>query len=605
MRTAALIGAVLLTTVTASAQQRDRPATPAATAVTGTGLISGVLTLAAGSTVPVRRAMVSLIAADGLTGRSVVTDDKGAFTFRNVPEGRYSLSAQKAAHLKNSYGAKRPGRPGSSIVLTAGQQLTGLTFALPVGGVLAGTLRLESGEPLADAQVLAIPVAQATAGGTTFTGAAEFVSDDQGAFRIYGLAPGTYVLTALPIVGRGEVEARTEAQYDAIARQVSQSASRPVPIVAEAPTETPDLRGYAPTYFPGTPVVTEAVPVTIAAGEVKDGLDIPITMFRMSSISGTLVGVDGRPLQAVQISAVAVAPALPLQGGTSPRANRPDAQGRYTITNVPPGSYQIIARGGGVTLGPAGATVSVSTDAQTEWASANVVVAGANVEGVHLIMQPGLTFEGQVVAENAPAGAFKNARVTVQPVGLTGQQVALNGLASGLPVRSAAVAETGGFRVTGLQPGRYEISVRTPGLGTTWAVRSILAGGRDVRDAPLTFDQGSITGATITLTNQRTEVAGTLSTASGVPATDYYVVIFAADRALWHPTSPRVRVVRPGADGAFSARDLPAGDYRIAALTDVEDDEWKSAEFLASLLDVSLPVTVKDGTTTRQDVRIR
>jgi hypothetical protein len=598
MRTAALIVA-LLTTVTASAQQRDRPAAPAATAVTGTALVSGVVTVAAGSSTPARRAVVSLISADGLTGRSVVTDDKGTFTFRNVPEGRYSLSAQKPAHLKNSYGAKRPGRPGSSIVLAAGQQLTGLTFALPAGGVLAGTLRLESGEPLADTQVMAVPVAQATAGGTTFSqGSAEFVSDDEGAFRIYGLAPGTYVLMALPIVGRGEVEHRSEADYEALVRQLT-------PAPGRAPATTPDVRGYAPTYFPGTAVVTEAVPITIAAGEVKDGLDIPITMFRMSSISGTVVGTDGRPLQAVQISASPVGPALPLQSGNSPRANRPDAEGRYTMTNVAPGTYQIIARAGGITLGADGATMSISTDGQTEWATANVVVAGANVEGVHLIMQPGLTFEGQVVAENAPAGAFKNARVTIQPVGMNASQVAMNGLAAGVPVRSTAVADTGAFRVTGLQPGLYEITLRTPGLGTTWTVQSIVAGGRDVRDAPLTFQDGSMTGATISVSNQRSEVAGTLSAASGIPASDYYVVVFAGDKALWHPTSPRIRMVRPAADGAFSIRDLPVGDYRIAALTDVEDDELKSTTFLASLVDASIPVTIASGQVTRQDIRIR
>ena len=604
MRTTAFC-LLVLTAATASAasQQRDSPAAPAL-APAGTGLIAGTLTNAVGSTTPVRRAVVSLIASDGLTGRSVVTDDKGIFSFRSLPAGRYTLTAQKPAHLKNSYGAKRPGRPGSSIVLTAGQQLTSLTFALPPGGVIAGTLRLESGEPLTNTQVLAIPASQATAGGR-YIGPADFVSDDQGAFRIFGLAPGSYLLAALPAVGRGEVEARTEAQYDAIARQVSLTAGRIGMPAAAPPEETPDLRGYAPTYFPGTPVVTNAVPITVEAGDVKDGIDIPITMFRMSTVSGTVLGTDGRPSQAVQLSAEPVGPPLPLTSSLSLRANRPDAQGRFTITNMPPGSYRISARAGGVTLGPDGATMSVSGDAQTEWAMADVQVSGENVEGVSLILQPGLAFGGQVVGENAPPEGLKGARITIQPVGVSGQVVLNGSPLSGTPVRSAPVQANGQFTVGGIQPGLYEVSLRLPGLGATWAIRSIVAGGRELRDAPLTFDQGGISGATITLTNQRSEVAGTLSTASGIPATDYYIVIFSNDRTLWHPTSPRVRVVRPGADGAFSARDLPAGDYRIAALTDVEDDEWKSADFLASLMDVSLPVVVKDGSTTRQDVRIR
>lgn len=82
-------------------------------------------------------------------------------------------------------------------------------------------------------------------------------------------------------------------------------------------------------------------------------------------------------------------------------------------------------------------------------------------------------------------------------------------------------------------------------------------------------------------------------------------MIFPADRTLWHPLSPRVRVTRPEADGGFTARDLPAGAYRVAALTDVEDNEWRTSAFLESLYDASIALTVTDGQTTRQDIRIR
>jgi hypothetical protein len=63
--------------------------------------------------------------------------------------------------------------------------------------------------------------------------------------------------------------------------------------------------------------------------------------------------------------------------------------------------------------------------------------------------------------------------------------------------------------------------------------------------------------------------------------------------------------MRPALNGAFSATGVPAGEYRIAALTDVEDDEWRTAAFLESLIDTSIPVVVRAGDTTRQDIRIR
>jgi hypothetical protein len=439
-----------------------------------------------------------------------------------------------------------------------------------------------------DTQVLAIPVDKATAGGR-FVKPIEFQSDDQGNYRIYGLPTGTYLLAALPAIGYGEVETRSEAQYDAITRQVPQVAGM-TPAATTAPAETPDLRGYAATYFPGTSTVINAVPITVAAGEVKDDIDVTITMFRISTISGTVTGTDGRPAPGARLAADPVGPPLPLTGASTVRVNRPDAEGRFTVGNVPPGRYRVSAR----------------SATQTDWAFADVEVTGENVEGVHLTLQEGLNFQGQIVAEHAPPDGLKGAQVTVQALGTSADQAMLNGM--GLSVvssRTAAVDAGGRFIVTGIQPGTHEVTLRLPGLGNTWAIRSITVGARDLRDVPLTFENGSITGATVVLTDERSEVAGTLSSASGLPASDYYVVIFAADRALWHPASPRLRVVRPGADGAFSARDLPAGDYRIAALTDVEDDEWRSAAFLTSLLEASVPIVVKDAATTRQDLRIK
>jgi len=62
---------------------------------------------------------------------------------------------------------------------------------------------------------------------------------------------------------------------------------------------------------------------------------------------------------------------------------------------------------------------------------------------------------------------------------------------------------------------------------------------------------------------------------------------------------------RPASDGRFSVADLPAGDYLIAALTDVEPDEWKRAEFLGQLVAAGVKVTIRDGERTVQDLRLR
>jgi hypothetical protein len=65
-----------------------------------------------------------------------------------------------------------------------------------------------------------------------------------------------------------------------------------------------------------------------------------------------------------------------------------------------------------------------------------------------------------------------------------------------------------------------------------------------------------------------------------------------------------VQTTRPDTAGRFTVRGLPPGSYRIAALTDVEPDEWQSPEFLATLVPSSIAITLGPGERKHQDLRI-
>lgn len=593
------VAGLISITAVLPAQQRDRPVVPVATVV-GTAVVSGRVTVSATSDTPVRRAVVTLISAETVDTYSAVADAQGRFTFSRVPAGRYTLLAKKGAHLTTAFGAKRPGRPGTTLVITDGQQLTGLQLSLPQGGVITGTLRLPNGEPLPNTQVVAVP-----ADGRAATG--RFMSDDRGVYRIYGLAPGEYVVGARPNIGQGAVQQRAAVGYDEAVRMMTALQNRPAGVAADAtPPPTAPTVGYAPTYYPGTVIGANAARVRIEAGDVREGIDLTVEMVRMSRISGVVRGVDGQPTQAVMLTAEPADFPLLLSGASMERSPQPDKDGKFMMTNVAPGLYRISARGGGVTIGPG--TVNIRGEQQTEWAMAEVRVTDGDVEGVTLQLQSGLTFGGSLVAagQSEKPATWKGALVTVQPP-RSSTPTMINGQPAGATLsRSASVNEDGTFEVAGLQPSTYEVLVTLPlALSKTWTLHSIRAGDRDLRDSPLTFDQGSIRGVNVTVTDQRTELSGTFSSVSGQAATDYFIVIFPSDRTLWHPHSPRVRVARPEADGGFSARDLPAGDYRVAALTDVEDDEWRTPAFLESLYAASIAVSVIDGKATRQDIRIR
>ena len=49
---------------------------------------------------------------------------------------------------------------------------------------------------------------------------------------------------------------------------------------------------------------------------------------------------------------------------------------------------------------------------------------------------------------------------------------------------------------------------------------------------------------------------------------------------------------------------VPAGEYYLAALTDLENGEWNDPTLLERLIPSSIKVTLRDGEVTTQDVRI-
>lgn len=577
------------------AQPRDTSgAVPGDVSGAPVGSVSGVVTLTVARDEPARRAVVSLVPVDGGDGLSTVTGDDGRFVLRRVPAGRYALVAQKPAYITTHYGATQPGRAGVSIVVAGGSAVEGLRIDMPRGAVITGRLTPTEGASIRGIRVLAIPVGQLAARGRFDTRARPFYSDDRGVFRIYGLLPGDYLVAALPPAGSGQVERRTPDEYDEIVRALTRRGGRPGGTGADRLISAGQVErlGYAPSYYPGTAIAAEARPIHVSAGEVRDGVDMPLTMLAMSQISGTVVGIDGRPTREVQLSIAAHGPPLPLSVAAALRPTPPDAEGRFTISNVPPGDYTLTARGGGVTVD--GRATTIRRADQTAWATTDVRIAGGDVAGLLLSLQPGLAFSGRVVASGRDTPDLRGTRVALVAAGT-----------DPFAARSAVVDEQGAFSVTGLHPDTYEVVITLPGsLSDAWAVRSVAAGGIDLRDRPLTFDRGSVDDVTVTLTDARTEIAGTLSTPDGIPTSDYFIVVFPEERERWHAHSPRVRVVRPAADGTFSVRDLPPGAYRIVAMTDV-GDEWRESWFLDSIVSASIPIVVRDGATTRQDFRVR
>jgi hypothetical protein len=113
-----------------------------------------------------------------------------------------------------------------------------------------------------------------------------------------------------------------------------------------------------------------------------------------------------------------------------------------------------------------------------------------------------------------------------------------------------------------------------------------------------------VSGLTVTLSTRSTALSGTLQDPSNQPTTGYTVIAFASDNRLWLPQSRRIQATRPSTDGRFSFNGLPAGDYRLAAVDDVEIGRWFDPAFLRQIVNASIAVSLGEGERKVQDLRL-
>ena len=184
----------LTVTQTGGGPQRD--AQGQAPVPTGTGVMTGTVTMA-GTGQPVEGVRVTLSGAELRTTRSALTNDDGQFVFDKLPAGTYTVRGTRTGHIAGTYGQKQPGKPGTSIVLAEGQQLRNVTFEIAKGGVISGSVLDEKNRPSIGTPVRVMRwVIQS--GERTLTTAGTGTTDDRGMYRIYNLSPGDYVVSAVP-----------------------------------------------------------------------------------------------------------------------------------------------------------------------------------------------------------------------------------------------------------------------------------------------------------------------------------------------------------------------------------------------------------------------
>ncbi len=561
--------------------------------------VSGVVTTAAPNPQPIPRAVVTISGVALPAARAAITDDNGRFSIDGLPAGRFTLSAKKPAYLPATYGASRPGRPGIEVAIASGQHLAGLSIAMTPGAAISGLIRDRKGLPLSNARVSVI---RRLPDGS-FAPALTATSDDRGQYRIYGLPPGDYLASATESsLIATTAGAPTSAEMDATlaALRARQAAGRPA---GAPPTAPPPIRpvNLAPVFFPSALSPADAVPVRVAAGDDRRGTDITIRFGRTATVTGVVTP---------SIDANTIALSLTLKGSdvsvpsyNSTLQTRASSDGTFTFTSVNPGSYTIQART--MTAGPPGS--AAPAPGALLWGRADVVVDGDDVAGVALSLQPTRHLTGRVVFDGAGAQPDPTRlRIDMANAADDGvRRMIMSGLSAPLALPSAnPPAADGTFGLDGVVPGLMTVNV-TP-IPPGWALRSVMMGGSDLLDTPFDVpaDSTPLPPAVITFTDRHSSLSGTIEAPAAQAASLYSIVVFAADKAQWRPGSRRVKVARAGTDAKFLIKDLPAGDYFMAAVSDFEPDDLRDPAFFEQLAPKAIRITLGDGEQKIQNLRI-
>ena len=560
------------------------PRTPPAQKPTVTVVLTGVVTTNETPARPLRRAIVTVTAAELPGPRQAVTGDDGRFTLTGLPPGRYAVIAEKPGYVKTFYGNRRlGGMPATPVAVLAGQPTPDITVRVARGAVIDGAVRDQFGTPISGAQV---SVKQVTVvnGGRRMSDVPNLrvpfsTTDDLGRYRIYGLPPGEYaVFCSVPTMNFSNVRETNSADVEVVLRELR--AGRSAAALAVAP---PRLVSISGGYLPGVPDADSAQLITLAVGEERAGADILIGPLRALNVSGTSVGPGGAPMSNIMLVVVNTGTGARIIAGSGGARD-----GRFSLSALPPGRYVLVGR---AAENNAGETVEMPYFAETEF-----VLTDQNLS-VTLQFERGATVEGRIVPPaGAAPGAVESVRLGAMPV---------DGYTAVVPARVVATTRPDGtFIFDGVGPGKWRVTGAS--LPPNWSLRSAVLEGRDTLDAPLEVRLGQpIADLRVTITDRPTAITGTIFDAAGQPTSEYSIVAFSTERALW--TVPRrvSSVTRLSSDGRFTITGLPPGEYYLAVSADLDPAELSDAAFLESLVSAAIRVAIAEGERKVQDFRIR
>lgn len=491
----------------ASSKKTDEPVT---------GVIDGKVVNENGQ--PLAGASLSVHAINSLgSGRMVTSDMDGNFRVTGLEPALYMVWGNAPAYTTV------PSDPNSPTYYRIGETIR---VEMIRGGVITGTVTNALGEPVIGVRVRASIVRDARGETPRVATSAlgEHTTDDRGIYRIYGLRPGTYIVSA---GGAGFPPSSNPYETD---------------VPTFAPSSTRD----------------NAAEVIVRSGE-ESNVDIRYRGEQGRTISGTVktAGTSGASIYLTQ----------PDRSGTGATAFMIPGTRGFAFNGLPDGDYDLVAQEAINNPGSIAIPLLAVSEAK------RVSVRGADVTGIELTPKPLGSISGKVLLVPLKVPECEGKRPPLLAETLVRLQrpekepEKEDPLTLRLFFSAASPDATGAFVLRNVIAGKYQFDPRF--YARYWYLQSIsLTSGAtkpqkiDAAVNWTTLKSGEqISNLTITLAQGAASMRGRVPVAEGVSIPAGLAVYLVPNEPDKVDDVLRYFVSDVGADGTFTFNSLPPGKY--------------------------------------------
>jgi protocatechuate 3,4-dioxygenase beta subunit len=516
-----------------------------------------------------KKARVSLTRAESVRRRgsvvTAITSAEGRFLMRDVPAGRYRLTVERSGYVQQEYGQRNTTQPGSILTLAEGQRLSDVTFRMLRAAVISGRVYDEEGEPVVGAQVQALRYLYFR-GERRLAPEGNASTNDLGEYRIFGLEPGRYYLSAVP--NRGMLLFGTAGRGGDVVFMTDDR--------TRVPGGPANEEEYAATYFPGTADAAQAAPLELKAGQELAGMDLSLVLQKTVRVRGRVFNaVTGQTGQGAAVMLIPRSRSARMFGMRD--RGMVEEDGSFEIRGVAPGSYVLNAMW--------------FHDDRPYSARQALEVGYSDVEGVTLTIAPGVDLPGRVSTEGSVDLQAGPIRV------LARSEENLPMFAGGM----GPVSSTGEFVLRNIGPGSYRVEVA--GLPPGAYVKEARLGSQDVLQHGLSMGDGRAPGTLeITLSAAGAAVEGLVLNSDSLPVAGGTVVLVPA-RDL-RERSDLFKAATTDQYGRYAIRGIAPGEYKLFCWEEAESGAWQDPEFLRLYEDKGVTVNFSEGAVRAAELKL-